>query len=148
MSSTFHIDLNMNVQFKNNSADFKGGAIYVEPVIPSDGTECLLHLQDPYFKCLLSHHYGSLSLADNQLSNEFREAQPCNTNTLFDNNKANIAGDNVYGASLQGRCLHYIHSVYEKCQLVVNGVEVSQSGNSSVSSDPQRVCLCDKGKRL
>jgi predicted outer membrane repeat protein len=113
MLSNFYMKAGANVKFINNSANDKGGAIYVKPGVGSFVSEISIDINS---KCLF------------QLSGE--------THVLFANNSAiNGAGDDVYGATL------------ENCQFHGTGsLTIDRSGPpslSSISSDPQRVCLCD-----
>ena len=113
MLSYFYMEAVASVKFINNSANDKGGAIYVKPGVGSFASEISIDINS---KCLF------------QLSGE--------THVLFANNSAiNGAGDDVYGATL------------ENCQFHQTGlVVIDRSGPpslSSVSSDPQRVFLCD-----
>ena len=113
MLSYFYMEAGASVKFINNSANDKGGAIYVKPGVGSFVSEISIDINS---KCLF------------QLSGE--------TRVLFANNSAiNGAGDDVYGATLENCQFHHTGSVV-----------IDRSGPpslSSVSSDPQRVCLCD-----
>ncbi len=113
MLSNFYMEAGASVKFINNSANDKGGAIYIKPGVGSFVSEISIDIDS---KCLF------------QLSGE--------THVLFANNSAiNGAGDDVYGATL------------ENCQFRgTASLIIDRSGPltlSSVSSDPQRVCLCD-----
>ena len=66
-----------------------------------------------------------------------------NTVTLyFMNNSAKIGGDNAYGASL-AYCQYYT-SLYYKCPITTTLLDTRES---SVSSDPIYVCICDNEGR-
>ena len=128
-SSTLSIATDANITFANNSAKQKGGAIYIEPgVVPS----MVVNSQSlpPCFFDLLNCN-----------------ATPPSYNLYFANNSAVHGGNDIYGASpFDIYCLqkYRIHNL--PCNLTVHR---SSPSNSSVSSDPLRVCLCDKnGKPL
>lgn len=121
-SSILSIAAHANITFINNSAKQKGGAIYIEPgVVPST----VINSQTP--------------------STCFYELLNCNTNAAppsydlyFSNNSALHGGNDIYGASpFERQCL-IKHNFW--CNLTVHRSTLS---NSSVSSDPLRVCLCD-----
>ena len=59
----------------------------------------------------------------------------------FTNNSAKIGGDNVYGASL-AVCQYYTSS----CPIIINTTISLDTRESSVSSDPIYVCICDNMK--
>ena len=117
MFSVFCIETGASVKFINNSANDKGGAIYVQPGISS-----VLHgipTSTMKSKCLFQLiEYNSNS----------------ETYILFANNSAGNGGDDIYGATL------------EDCNFQTDLLQIDRTGTpsiSSVSSDSQRVCLCD-----
>ena len=117
LSSTVNIAADANVAFINNSAEQKGGAIYIEPGIIPD-------------MMINSYDYPSC----------FYQLLNCGTNTTYNfyfvNNSAIYGGDDIYGASLiENSC-----PTTNSCSLTI--IRASPS-NSSVSSDPLRVCICD-----
>ena len=119
-SSHLYIGANANLTFISNSADNKGGAIYIEPGITV--TSILLNDQvstDSYVGCYF--HLINCSKDSSQ------------TTTLnFENNLAkNGGGSDIYGGSL----LECSDSTF-LCDLAVNN-------DTSVSSDPLRICICD-----
>ena len=120
LSSTLELlNESSNLTFENNSAREKGGAIYVDP---------------DKFQYALQIQYDNLyHLLDTCLY----DTNPWPTNTQqylnFINNVAQIAGDNIYGASLE-RCNGSVVHMHPK----------NNSSLSSVSGNPSRVCRCDK----
>ena len=115
--SNLYISEGASLIFINNSAYNKGGAVYVQPGITSD----VIISDDLDYKCF--HHLVN-----------------CNKTTTttyisFINNSATYGGDDVYGASLHD-C-----SFRKECSAPVI---VNSKGMSSTSSDPSRVCLCDR----
>ena len=113
-----NIAANTSVTFVNNSANHKGGAIYVEPGISPD--------------VVVNRGYEVESLPC------FYQLLNCHSkntyNFYFANNSAVLGGDDIYGDFLKQ------HSC-SKCNLTMN---ISSPSNSSVSSDALRVCLCDE----
>ena len=117
-SCTVNIAANTSVTFVNNSANYKGGAIYVEPGIsPNMVFNSRYRVED------LPCFYRLLNCSDNAMYNFY-----------FTSNSAVYGGDDVFGASFKYHsCSH--------CNLTMN---ISSPSNSSVSSDALRVCLCDE----
>ena len=116
--STLNFVPGANVSFINNSANDKGGAIYIEPdVSPSwinfDTPSCFYHLLDCNSSAIYSLH--------------------------FVNNSATNGGDDIYGGAVSGLCM-----TVSKCKLTVT---TDSSSLSSVSSDPIRVCACDNNSK-
>ena len=110
---------NTKVVLENNIALDTGGAIYVQYVEEFD--PCFYQL--PY------------------LSDE----RSIDTQLTFTNNTASTGGDDIYGAVLRSNCSVTAdvegltitsNSIYDRIFCFIN------SSRSSISSDPQRVCLC------
>ena len=125
-SSTLSIAAYANVTFTNNSAQQKGGAIYIEPgIVPS----MVINSQAPptcFFELLNCN------------------ATPPSYDLYFANNSAVHGGNDIYGASpFEAYCLRKYTYTWQnyRCNLTIHR---STPSNSSVSSDPLRVCLCDK----
>ena len=115
-SSTLGIVPGTNVSFINNSVTDKGGAIYVEPGLSATYSY-------RYSTCF----YLLMNCSDNTTYNLY-----------FANNSAMNGGNDIYGATLtEGHCVHKT-----TCNLTVT---VASPSNSSNSSDPLRVCICDDG---
>ena len=121
LSSTFElVNGSTNLNFENNSAREKGGAIYIDP----DQVEFTSQVRYNTFYYL--HEKNCLY------------TNPTSTKQYFNfvNNLAQVAGDDVYGVSL------------EWCsRSVVNIRPKNNSSLSSISGSPTRVCRCDNKRR-
>lgn len=118
--TTLNITVNTNVTFINNSAEQWGGAIYVAPGIVPDVTLNSYNVPSCF--------YSLLNCSFNYLSYYF----------VFEGNSATYGGDDIYGLSrIAGYCFY--HHTYP-CGLTISG---ASSSNSSISSAPLRVCICD-----
>ena len=114
--STFELlNGNANLTFEKNSAKGLGGAIFVDP----DRLKYTLQYKHTYY--LLD----TLCLYD---------TNPSTTEQYFYfvNNLAQIAGNDVYGASLAW------------CNRSVVHISSKNSSLSSISGNPSRVCRCDE----
>ena len=125
--STLYLAPGTNVLFINNSAMETGGAIYVDPSLTPH--QLLLIMEQVSFPETATEDIRPRCFY--QLLNCSVDA---NYTFSFANNSAVNGGDDIYGASLQ------FHQGSGKCNL---NVSINNSGISSVSSDPTRVCLCD-----
>ena len=112
-SSTFYVEPGANITFVSNSALDRGGAIFIEPGISLD-----LHVYN-----MKIYNYCFLNLDPMDYINI--------VTISFDRNLAGN-GDDIYGASLSD-CAYSM----------LNINRLSTPSISSVSSIPQRVCLCD-----
>ena len=74
----------------------------------------------------------------------YRIEDYCTVTLYFTNNSAKIGGDNVYGASL-AYCQYYTLS-YQDCPIIIN-TTLLDARESSVSSNPIYVCICDDESR-
>ena len=118
-SSHLYIGANANLTIINNSADNKGGAIYIEPGITV--TSILVNDQaqtDSIVGCFF--HPINCSKDSSQ-----------SITLNFENSLAKNGGSDIYGGSL----LECSDSTF-LCDLAVNN-------DTSVSSDPLRICICD-----
>ena len=118
LSSTLElVNGSSNLTFESNSVKKKGGAIYVDP----DKFQNTLQVQyDNYY------HLLDTCLYDTNPTN----TQQC---LYFTNNLAQVAGDDIYGASLEW-CNGSVVHIHPK----------NNSSLSSVSGNPSRVCRCDE----
>lgn len=110
-----------NVTFANNRAYNKGGAIYFEHGITLSQ---ILSQDDPH-KCFFHQSLEGNSAAATYIT--------------FTGNTADNAGDDIYGASLKDCSFesnHYNNNIIHRNH--------SSSAVSLVSSDPLRICICDK----
>ncbi len=110
-----------NLIFENNSAREKGGAIYVDP----DKFQYTLQVQydAEYYQLLDTCLYDTTPTNMKQYLH-------------FMNNLAQIAGDDIYGASLEW-CNGSVVHIHPK----------NNSSLSSISGNPLRVCRCDKSRK-
>ena len=127
-SSTLNVLPGTNILFVNNFAVETGGAIYVNPSLT------------PHQLLLITEQE---SFPESSTKKDIRpicfyQLLNCSVGATytfsFSNNSAVNGGDDIYGASLE------FHQSSGKCNLTV---KVNNTGLSSVSSDPTRVCLCD-----
>ena len=125
-SSRLHFGNNASVSFINNSALTIGGAIYVEL---GEIVRC-----DSVFLCF----YQVLPPLE---SNEFY--------VLFSNNSAKFGGEDIYGTYLNISC--HVSDVNRSFHLdprdVYKHFHFETNSMSSVSNDPDRVCVCDSNGR-
>ena len=127
-SSMLYVTPGTNVSFINNLAEETGGAIYINPNLIPDQLSLIL-VQDIFPE-----------MANEDIRPQcFYQLLNCSVGVSytfsFANNSAMHGGDDIYGASLQ------FHQSSGNCNLTVNFR--NNSGMSSVSSEPTRVCLCD-----
>ena len=120
---------NSSVQFKNNYAVQRGGAIN--------------HLDDPFYKCLLlSRQFEATKLLIPCFFRIPQESEP-QIELVFKNNTAGEAGDSLYGGAID-TCLAYSiegtqlgYNVFDSLSTITDN-----STTSSVSSDPFHACAC------
>ena len=127
-SSTLNVLPDTSVLFVNNVAVETGGAVYVNPSLTPD--QLLLIIEQESFP--------ETPARKDTRPKCFYQLLNCSIGSTyafsFSNNSAMNGGDDIYGASLE------FHQRSGKCNLTVN---INNTGLSSVSSDPTRVCLCD-----
>ena len=124
-NATLNVAPGTTASFVNNTAKETGGAIYIHP---NKITDQLTHIEmdKEHFK------YGDIQqICSFELLN-------CSDGDkyifTFANNSAVNGGDDIYGTTLE------FCQTSGNCKLTVSK---HNSGLSSVSSDPTRVCLCD-----
>ena len=129
-SSTLNIAPNTSVYFYNNTATETGGAIYLGNEGNTDLPSSLL----PCFYQLLDYDY------DVNSSNWY--------DISFHNNSATEGGDHIYGALMHsGDCyVDHAHKAVASC-CVQKYFHYNPKSQSSVSSDPMRVCVCKNGSQ-
>ena len=123
MESTLYIEFDTSITFYGNLASNKGGAILIEGQSIAAG-------DDPTTN---KHCFYQITRRDG--------TQKMN----FTSNFAALGGHDIYGSPLASYCLAYDHPdhqarSYEK--LATNMFHFQPRTLSSISSDPQRVCLC------
>ena len=137
ISSVMHISPNATVNFTNNYAEHLGGAIYIsEP-----RTSLFLIASSTAFSC-------SIQVLPENFSDR------CQTFSLtFNQNKAGTAGNAIYGGrtSACSQCGKNTEYICDDCSIPdgsdlfhYNGMNDS-SDLSNFTSDPTRVCFCEKG---
>ena len=121
--SSFFIQAGASANFINNSANNLGGAIYIYPGISTAIYDITVE-DNINSRCL----FRFINSSTNETYIKLK----------FANNSAiNGSGDDVYGATLKD-------CQYNKTDVLIKIDGVTSPSFSSVSSDPQRVCLCDK----
>ena len=127
-SSTLNIAPNTSVYFYNNTATETRGAIYV-------GNEGNTDLPLPILPC-----FYQLLNYDVNSSNWY--------NISFHDNSAMEGGDHIYGAFMHsGDCyVDPAHKVVASC-CAQRYFHYDPKSQSSVSSDPMRVCICKNGSQ-
>ncbi|XP_064390910.1 uncharacterized protein LOC135338761 [Halichondria panicea] len=130
------------VIFQNNTAQDKGGAVYVQNPIDNElGTEINFPSVD-----MKRRHQCVFSLSYNLTDGE----RP-NSSVIFKGNSAKNGGSDVYGTSLKSDCFvtpsAWQNFSYEVQSDIFKFDSNTHSKLSSVSSDPTRVCFCDENGR-
>ena len=128
-ASLISISNNTHIWFTNNTAFFKGGAVYTHRSCVDTVPLCL-------FQPLLHEYVSTESLAETlKLAIEFV------------NNSASIAGDAIYGGSLD-YCFFIANFSKMQSDNMLPMLNMSdQTEPSWVSSDPQGVCFCDDNEQ-
>ena len=143
ISSVMHVSPNASVDFTKNKAQLFGGAIHIS----DPRTRFIAHEGDD------SHHYlVAISCSIQVLPDSFSES--CQFFSLtFIQNKADIAGNAIYGGHTSAcfPCGKDVEPFCRACPVPdgselfhYNGVNDS-SDLSNFTSDPTRVCFCEKG---
>ena len=127
--SLISLSNNTHISFTKNTAFFKGGAVYTRQ-------SCV----DTVPPCLFQPH-----LHEN-VSNE-SYVETLKLAIEFVNNSASIAGDAIYGGSLD-YCFFIANFSKMQNDNMLPMLNMSgQTGPSWVSSDPQGVCFCDDNEQ-
>ena len=122
---------NTQIDFTGNHAERVGGAIFVKglpKVLTIEATErCFYQLPSV-------HNDKSLAALNSTIN--------------FYNNTAEIGGEDIYGAPLKHSCYvseeRKVKSYKVAAANVFRFYSLSEKYFSSISSDPERVCLCDE----
>ena len=127
-ASLIFLNNNTHIRFTNNTATFMGGAVYAYRSCIDRTPPCLFQP-----KLNLEKFGETLKLE-------------------FINNSASIAGDAIYGGSLDS-CFTIANYSYNGTRdtaimLPMFSDMTGQTGSSWVSSDPQGVCFCDVNEQL
>ena len=126
--SHVNVSNHANVIFENNTADDAGGAVFVN----QDNTYC-------FFREIQQYPYNCFHLP---------------FNLSFINNTALKGGDAIYGAGISD-CIFfgnpytyiscYAHQLLQSANSGLYFEPALDSDPSQISSDPNRVCLCENG---
>ena len=131
LHSSIIIPDNTQIDFIKNHAERVGGAIYVQ------GLSKLLNIK-PKKSC-----FYQLPSAHDPIA---RNLARINIYLRFLNNTSNNGGENIYGAPLQDPC--YVSDRVQSYRIAKTNIfrflSLPEEYYSSISSDPQRVCLCDE----
>ena len=128
-ASLISLSNNTHISFTKNTAFFKGGAVYTRQSCVDTVPPCLFqpHLHE---NVSTESHVETLKLA-----------------IEFINNSASIAGDAIYGGSLD-YCFFIANFSKMQSDNMLPMLNMSgQMGPSWVSSDPQGVCFCDNNEQ-
>lgn len=128
-ASLFYIKRHTKIEFKNNSATQKGGAIYVKGA-------CLDRDDNCFFQPVVSFPIN----IDNFQSET-------NMSIEFKNNTSGIGGDDVYGGNVDN-CYTYetfksLHMQNYYCSGKIFDALTSTNKNLSISSDPYTLIFCN-----
>ena len=128
-ASLIFLNNNTHISFTNNTAFFKGGAVYTYQ-------SCV----DVVPPCLFQPHQHK------NVSTEIL-VETLKLGIDFVNNSASIAGDAIYGGSLD-YCFFIANFSKIQSDNMLQLLNMSgQTGPSWVSSDPQGVCFCDDNEK-
>ncbi len=137
-SSSFFINANTTIIFKDNHAENTGGAIYIQ-------TSCI----GQYEPCFFQPNLDSLTLISS-LNTTY------NLSLIFTNNSAGIAGSSIYGGNIE-RCHTYHIFSYDNISKGFNySLNIAEaifkfdtgSFSDHISSDAYKVILCDNNDSL
>ena len=135
--------------FQNNTA-VQGGALslwysYLKFPFPDRNTELVIsnnRAQNTGGGIFFSNNLPSYDRDTSEVRCIVQFDSHANFEVHFSNNTANNGGDNVFGARIQTNCTQAEGWVR---YLLSQHFKFHSTSFSSVSSDPTRVCLCDKG---
>lgn len=128
--STIWLDNGTSLTFTNNTADKFGGAIYIQESQTKEIFDEVIN-PDSFDKCFYQF------LSDSMPVDEY-------ISILFENNTARKGGDDIYGASLKDECTISEKKSTKSYEIQKVTFEFKSQSLSPVSSNPKRVCLCDK----
>ena len=155
--STLHLRSNTTIDFRNNFAEKKGGAIKVEQSNPLSycvGVSCKFLMENGCFFQIETQRQYDIE------TNISKIIELNNVKIYFQNNTALEAGAALYGGSIDHCSIHFINSRPPKSDNLLdkivhhcpNSGEVFDYITSSdqqtldISSDPLYICLCEGGK--
>ena len=153
-SSQLHLQPNTTINFTNNVAEKKGGAVKVEksnPLSYCANASCeFLRENQCFFQIETQRQYD----IDTNFS-EIRELH--NIRMHFQNNTALEAGADLYGGSVDHCSLNFINQSLPSNHLIIayrctnsgkvfNYITRSDEKSLDISSDPLYICTCEDGE--
>ena len=121
----------------NNTASYHGGAIFVKDCSSVGSVECFIQIEDLY-KSITSNNY----------------TVPDDVSVLLESNSAEVAGNSIYGGSLETCYLEYNSILSQafatfllKTNFTIFQIFTVNDGThsmSEVTSDPTQICFCDE----
>ena len=126
INTTMWLDYGTHIRFINNRASEVGGAIQIEENHQITGESTCFYRLNFDLQELLENVSIPVSIT-------------------FENNKARLGGDDIYGAGLQSSCKMTPNRQIGSYQVQQKIFEFHTPTNTSVSSSPTRVCVCDQG---
>ena len=126
------------LKFIANSAN-QGGAIFV--------------VDETYFQTCTNDSESKLRECFFQMLelNVMFQLSPKKQNVLFSQNHAIAGGPNIYGGLLDRCTLSPNSEIQLKNNVSINGltnlIQISEINKNSISSQPVKVCLCDRGRK-
>ena len=146
--SFIHIKHPSQLYLANNTASYHGGAIFVKDCSSARPVDCFIQIEGLY----------------KSSNNSYKV--PDNVSVILENNTAEVAGDSIYGGSLETCYLEYNSKDSPKNIDIFNGIistvfatslfqtnftifeifKINKGTHSisEVTSDPNKICFCDK----
>ena len=133
-NAVLYFDLNTTVTIEHNQVQHTGGGISVETVCLQSRPMCFFQLNDTI---------------------PYNDAEAINSIQVYvHNNTARFAGHNLFGGSVD-HCFvlnqpQHRHEPNKSVYIFKSIFKIPDNYNlpSSVTSDPQRVCLCERGRPI
>ena len=111
----------------NNTASYHGGAIFVKDCSSIGSVDCFIQIEGLY-----------------KSSNNYKV--PDNVSVILENNTAEVAGNSIYGGSLE-TCYFEYATFLLKTNFTLFQIFIINKGThsmSEVTSDPFKICFCDE----
>ena len=110
----------------NNTASYHGGAIFVKDCSSIGSVDCFIQIEGLY-----------------KSSNNYKV--PDNVSIILENNAAEVAGNSIYGGSLETCYLDTVTFDFTIFQSIFKiSKDVYVHSMSEVTSDPFQICFCDE----
>ena len=131
--SYIHLKHPSQLYMVNNTASYHGGAIFAKDCSSTGSVDCFIQIEGLY-----------------KLSNNIKV--PDNVSVILENNTAEVAGDSIYGGSLETCNLEYIINIFDlyiyarilKTKFNIIIFNMGTHSMSEVTSDPFKICFCDE----